>query len=63
MRFLWNYFEFEPVVQEILFKDISYLELCQPLFQGSKTICAIVLDGIMRNISVLWIWTSGTGVV
>ena len=34
------------------FKDISYLELWQPLFQWSKTICAILVDGIMRNISV-----------
>ena len=30
---LLNYFEFEPVLQEeMLFKDISYLELWQPLY-------------------------------
>ena len=36
----------------ISFKDISYLELCQALFQWRKTICAILVDDIMRNISV-----------
>ena len=40
------------MVQEISFEDISYLELCQPLFEQSKTICAILVEGIMRNISV-----------
>ena len=34
------------------FEDISYLELCQPLYMRSKTICAIFIEGIMRNISV-----------
>ena len=32
------------------FKDISYLELWQPLIRRSKTIYAILVEGIMRNI-------------
>ena len=50
-----KYFEFGPVVQEKMsFKDISYL----PFF-----ICAILVEGIMRNISVklFSIWTGGSG--
>ena len=49
----WNKFfeiilSFGPVVQEeISLKDISYIELCQPLFQQSKIICAILEEGIM----------------
>ena len=50
--FLCNNFEFEPVVQEITYEDSSYLKLCQPLFRRSKIICAIVVEGILRNISV-----------
>ena len=34
------------------FKDISYLELWQPYVQWSRTICAILVEGIMRNNSV-----------
>ena len=37
---------------------------CMPtLFQWSKTVCAILVEGIMRNISVklFKIWTSGSG--
>ena len=38
-----NYFEVGPVVQgEMPFKAISYLEIWQP-------ICAILVEGIMRN--------------
>ena len=45
--------KFGPVVQEEkLFKDISYLELWQPFFHWSRTICAILVEGIMRNNSV-----------
>ena len=44
--------EFEPVVQEMLFKNISYPEVWQPLFQRSKIIYAILAEGIMKNISV-----------
>ena len=31
------------------FKDISYLELLGPFIQQSKTICAMLVKGIMRN--------------
>ena len=37
------------VVQEMSFKDISYLELWQPFVQWTGTICAILEEGIMRN--------------
>ena len=50
--FLCNYFEFGPVVQEMSFNDIKYLELWQPLFWPSITICAILVEDIMGNISV-----------
>ena len=33
----------------MLFKDISYLELWRPLFQQSRTICAILVEGNMRS--------------
>ena len=36
----------------MLFKDISYLELMQPFVQWSRTICAMLVEGIMRNNSV-----------
>ena len=32
----------------MLFKDISYLELWQPFVQQSQTVCAILVEGIMR---------------
>ena len=56
--------KFGPVVQEEMsFEDISFLELCQPFFQWSGTICAILVKSIMRNNSVklFRIWTSGSG--
>ena len=34
------------------FEDISYLEFSQPPYQWSETICAILVEGIMRNNSV-----------
>ena len=37
------------MIQEMSFKDISYLELWQPLFQRSKTIRAILLEDFMRK--------------
>ena len=45
------------------FEDISDLEFSQPPYQWSKTICAILVEGIMRNNSVklFQIWTSGSG--
>ena len=44
-----RYMELGPVVQKMSFKDISYLELWQPLVQRTRTICAIFVEGIMRN--------------
>ena len=44
------YFVFGHVVQEASFKDISYLGGHFVWLSG--TICAILLEGIMRNISV-----------
>ena len=47
------FFEFGPVVhQEMLFKDISYLGSGDPFVQWSRTICEILVKGIMRNNSV-----------
>ena len=43
---------FGQVVQEMTFKDISYLELWWPFAQPSQTICTFLIEGIMRNISV-----------
>ena len=37
---------------EMLFKGISYLELWQPFCSAERTICAILVEGIMRNNSV-----------
>ena len=46
-------FEFGPVVQEeVPFNDISYLELWPPFVQRSRTICAILVEGIKGNNSV-----------
>ena len=42
--------------------NISYLELWRPFVWRSGTICAILVEGIMRNYSVLkifLIWSSG----
>ena len=47
-----KYFEFGPVVQGTSFKDIYYLKLSLPFGHQSRTICAILVDGIMRNNSV-----------
>ena len=45
---------FVPVVkEEMLLKEISYLELWTgPFVQGSVTICAILVEGIERTNSV-----------
>ena len=40
------------VQEEMSLKDISYLELLQPLFQSTKTEYAILVDVITKNISV-----------
>ena len=37
------------MVQEMSLKDISYPDVWQPHFQRSKTICEILVEGIMRN--------------
>ena len=40
------------IQEKTLFKGISYLDLWQPFVQRSVTICAILVEGIMRNNSV-----------
>ena len=35
-----------------MFTNVSYLELLHPFLQRSITICAILVEGIMRNNSV-----------
>ena len=40
------------VKEKILFKDISILALVAFFVQLSRTACAILVEGIMRNISV-----------
>ena len=48
------------VAKEIWFKDFSsYSHVVQP----SRTFWTILVEGIMKNISVIlfWIWTSGSG--
>ena len=50
-----SFFEFGPATQEEMpLKDISYLELWQPLpfVWWRSTICAILVECIMRNNSV-----------
>ena len=62
--YLWNYFQFGPVVQEkTAFKDISHLELWRPCIKPSKTFRALLVEAITRNNSVklFWILTSGSG--
>ena len=57
---LWNYFEFGPVIQEAIFLIWSSGD---HFVQRSGTICAILVEGIMRNNSVNFfgIWASGSG--
>ena len=56
-------FEFGPVVQEMSFNDISYLELWWLFCLAEWNICAILSEGIMMNISVnlygIWAGVSG----
>ena len=50
---LWNYFEIGPVIQKNMsFKDISNLELWQPICSTERAIYAILVGVIMRNNSV-----------
>ena len=44
--------KFGPVVQEMAFKDISYLELWRPHCSREGNHCVIFVEGIMRNNSV-----------
>ena len=45
--------EFGPVAQkEMLFKAFLIYSSASPYVQGTGTICAILLEGIMRNDSV-----------
>ena len=38
----------------MLFKDISYLEIWQPV-RGSGTVCTVLIEGIMKDNSVKYI--------
>ena len=57
------YFEFGPMIQEMLFKRFLILSSGGPPVQWSRTIYAILKGGIMGNIDVKLyeIWTSGSG--
>ena len=45
--------EFGPVVKEKMsFKDNFHFKLWWPFFQQSEIACAILVEGIMRNIYV-----------
>ena len=48
---------FWPVVKEISFKDISYLQLAALLFTRAEP---ILLEGLMRNTSVKLFGRSGS---
>ena len=41
-----------PQVQEMLFKDISVFSSTCHFIPQSQTVCAILVESIMRNISV-----------
>ena len=55
--------KFGPMVQEMLFKRFLILSSGGPPVQWSKTIYAILEEGIMGNIheKLYEIWTSGSG--
>ena len=44
--------KFGPVVREMSFKVISYLESGSPFVQWTEIFCAILVEGIKRNNSV-----------
>ena len=58
-----EHFEFGPVVQEMSFKKFLIWSSGSPPVRWSRTICAILKEGIMVNIHVKLynIWTSGLG--
>ena len=51
------------VQEESPFKGISYLELWQTSVKQSITICAILVEGIMRSnsLKLFRIWVGGSG--
>ena len=55
--------KFGPVVQKMSFKRFHFLSSGGPPVQWSRTIYAILKEGIMGNIHVKLyeIWTSGSG--
>ena len=57
------YFKFWPVVQEMLFERFIIWSSGNPPVQWSRTINAIMNEGIMGNIHVKLneIWVSGSG--
>ena len=57
---IWN---LDQWFRRLLFKDISYLVLWQPLsgfVQRTRTICAILVEGIMRILFVLILYFPST---
>ena len=61
---LYNHFEFAPVVQEEMsFKRFLIWSSGSPPVPWSRTICAILKEGVMGNIHVKLyeVWTSGLG--
>ena len=58
--FLQNYFEFEQVVkEETSFKIISIICSGGHFVQQSGKVCAILVEGIMKNsfVKLVYIWT------
>ena len=53
---LWNYFEFGSVVQEMSFLRFHIWSCGGPSVPWSGTICAILVEGIIRNNSVKLFW-------
>ena len=51
-KFVCNYFEFRPVVQEAMsfLRFFSYFSSGRHFIYKSRTICTILVEGIMRNI-------------
>ena len=58
------YFQFGPVMQEEMpFKGIFIWSSGSPFVQWRVNICAILLEGIIRNnfVKLFLIWASGSG--
>ena len=61
---MWNYFEFGPLVQEeMLFIDISYLQLWQPSCLVARNHEGNCGRGHYEDLfcEIILIWTSGSG--